>query len=96
MSEITHVILELDNPIEEKYWEDEDWSNEYYGVGRRLIHCCECKHKPKRNIDDDDRNGFNLEFPDERCPCQCDDPWYSWMPDDNWYCGNGERKTDDE
>ena len=95
MSEITHVIVELASHIEEKYWEDEVWCNEYYGVGRRLIHCCECKHKPKRNYDDD-RDGFNLEFPDERCPCQCSDPWYSWMPDDNWYCVNGERKTDDE
>lgn len=95
MSEITHVIVELDNPIEEKYWEDEVWSNEYYGVGRRLIHCRECGHRPKEIVKGAGA-GLNLEFPDESCPCQCDDPWYNWMPDDNWYCGNGERKTDDE
>ena len=94
MSEITHVIVELDNPIEEKYWEDEVWSNEYYGVGRRLIHCRECKHKAMR-MDEDGGDGFNIIFPDSKCPCKCDgDEWYNWMPDDNWYCGNGERKEE--
>lgn len=59
-----------------------------------LIRCKDCKHRPIKSEEDDYRNGVNLEFPDERCPCQCEDTWYSWMPDDNWHCGNGERKEE--
>ena len=58
-----------------------------------LIHCKDCKHRPILD-GDDEREGFNLVFPTERCPCQCADPWYNWMPKDNWYCGNAERKTE--
>ena len=54
-----------------------------------LIRCKHCIHKP--TITGDEGNGFDFEFPDERCPCQCDDPWYNWMPADDWFCGNGER-----
>ena len=54
-----------------------------------LIRCKDCKHRP---IGGHEYN-HTLIFPDERCPCNCfDDNWYSWMPDDNWFCGNGERK----
>lgn len=42
---ITHVIVKLDAPIEEKYWQDDDiFSNEYYGFGKPLIRCKDCKH----------------------------------------------------
>ncbi len=42
----THVIVKLDLPIEEKYWEDDDvFSNEYYGIGKPLILCKDCTHK---------------------------------------------------
>ena len=53
----------------------------------RLVRCKDCKHRP-------DGTGANhdLEFPDDRCPCQCEDFWYSWKPDNNWFCGNGERR----
>ena len=43
---ITHVIVELYFPIEEKYWEDDDvFADEYYGYGKRLINCRDCKHR---------------------------------------------------
>lgn len=58
-----------------------------------LIRCKDCKHRPKRT-GNDDQEGYNLEFPDSVCPCQCDDPWYNWMPYDNWYCGYGVRKEE--
>ena len=32
-------------------------------------------------------------FPDDKCPCQCDDYYYSWLPDPDWFCANGERRT---
>lgn len=59
-----------------------------------LVRCKNCKHRPKKNEDEDEEYdgwGFGLSFPDRRCPCQCDDGWYNWMPPDDWFCGNGER-----
>lgn len=65
---------------------------------KELVMCKDCKHRPK--IDEEDvenytASGFSLEFPDDfECPCRCEDPYYSWMPKDDWYCGNGERKEE--
>ena len=51
-----------------------------------VVRCKECKHRPKHD-------GPNrLIFPDEICPCQCDDWYYNWMPSDDWFCADGERK----
>lgn len=58
-----------------------------------VVRCKDCKHRPKRLEEGEDK-GFNLDFPDYECPCQCEDGWYNWMPDDNWFCGNGERKKE--
>ena len=55
----------------------------------QVIRCKDCKHRPSGTNRDD------LEFPDDKCPCKCEDYWYSWKPLDNWFCGNGERKDDD-
>ena len=57
-----------------------------------VVRCKDCKHRPKRT--GDEGNGFDFEFPDERCPCQCEDGWYNRMPKGDWFCGNGERKED--
>ena len=62
----------------------------------KVVRCKYCKHRP---IDTGGHNyGQDLLFPDEDnvCPCQCGDPWYSWMPGDDWFCANGERKDDGE
>ena len=57
-----------------------------------LVRCKDCQHRPTGTGANHD-----LEFPDCECPCQCEeDYWYSWMPDDDWYCANGERREDDE
>ena len=56
---------------------------------QELDRCKNCRHRPKRERED--ATGFALEFPDNQCPCQCDDGWYSWYPPDNWYCPIGER-----
>ncbi len=63
----------------------------YQNMGE-LIRCKDCKHRP--TINGEYKNGFSLEFPTTKCPCQCDDGYYSWMPKDDWYCGNGERKEE--
>ena len=54
-----------------------------------IIMCKDCKHRPTGETRDD------LEFPDDICPCQCEDYWYNWKPADEWYCANGERRTDE-
>jgi hypothetical protein len=58
-----------------------------------VARCKDCKHRPIKP--NDYENGFDLEFPDNKCPCQNgDDGWYSWYPADNWYCAEGERRTE--
>ena len=60
-----------------------------------LVRCKECKHRPIKEDADGKDYGFNLIEPtegDERCPCLVSDGWYSWMPNDNFYCGFGERE----
>lgn len=54
-----------------------------------IVRCKDCKHKPSG-----DGVNHRITFPDERCPCQCDDSWYSWLPDDDWFCGNAERREE--
>ena len=55
-----------------------------------LIRCKDCKHRPKKP--DYYEDGFDLEFPDGICPCQCEDGYYSWYPQDDWYCADGKRR----
>lgn len=60
-----------------------------------IIHCRDCKHRPVTNDSyDEQHSGFNIEFPDYRCPCQCDDPYYNRLPDSDWFCGNAERREE--
>lgn len=61
----------------------------------RVVRCKDCKHRPERCEESDEYDmDSDLEFPDEVCPCQCYDYYYSWMPKDNWFCANGERKEE--
>lgn len=58
-----------------------------------VVRCKDCKHRPIDNRDrDNDLTGFAIEFPDTYCPCQCEDGWYNWYPDDDWFCADGERR----
>ena len=57
-----------------------------------LIHCKDCKHRPKS---DAKTTGFDVEFPDHVCPCQCEDGYYNWIPGDDFYCARAERRTDE-
>lgn len=66
-------------------------------VQSEIIYCKDCKHRPKKSADYDDDSwdrGFNIEFPDYRCPCQCEDGYYNRFPEDDWFCGNGDRKEE--
>ena len=73
-----------------KFKEDKMEGHSIVETVGELIRCKYCTHKPA--ITGNKGNGFDIEFPDEKCPCQCDDGWYNWMPADDWFCGNAERK----
>lgn len=91
-------LIDADKLMENKFKNDISY-NAFCNLVKRqpsidavpVIRCKDCKHRPKR-LEEGKGEGFNLEFPDYKCPCQCDDGWYNWMPDDNWFCGYAERK----
>ena len=61
-------------------------------VQPELIRCKDCKHRPiATRADEGVLWGFSVEFPDERCPLQCEDGWYNHYPKDVFYCANAER-----
>ncbi len=58
-----------------------------------VVLCKDCKHRPKEPNWKTYESGFDIEFPEgSKCPCQCEDGWYSWYPADHWFCANGEAK----
>lgn len=74
------------------------YSCEFKGIREvcELVRCKECRHRPIKENADGENYGFNIIEPnngDERCPCLVSDGWYSWIPDDDFYCGYGERRS---
>lgn len=58
-----------------------------------VVRCKDCKHRPTATeADKNIYTGFSVEFPDGICPCQCEDGWYNWYPEDDFYCGKAERR----
>ena len=53
-----------------------------------VVRCKECKYKPHW---DEKTESAVFPIPD-RCPCECDDYFYSWVPNDDWFCKDGKRK----
>ena len=94
----SRALEEWENPImiQLNSIDDEiDFKPPVKKTGRELVEvvrCKDCKHRPVKP--DDYETGFDLEFPDSKCPCKCDDGYYSWYPNDNWFCAGGERKAD--
>ena len=59
-----------------------------------VTHCKDCVYRPYYEPSDS-KSVSDLVFPDYRfnpCPCRVEDVWYSWMPDDDWFCAYGKRK----
>ena len=58
-----------------------------------VVRCKDCKHRPKEPNFETYESGFDLEFPEgSKCPCRCcGDEWYSWYPEDDWFCADGEK-----
>lgn len=86
-----------ESPIPEIRWFDfglmkaQEILSELPSAQPDIIRCKDCKHRP---FDSEDTQGFGVEFPDEKCPCQCEDGWYNWRPNNEWFCANAERRTD--
>lgn len=56
-----------------------------------VVRCKDCIHRP--NGDPDEHDVQPPKENDYKCPCLCeDDNWYSWIPADDWFCGNGETE----
>lgn len=79
------------------------------GIKGKLIRCKDCKHRPGfRYYDDGNRyvegpryqetlkNGLTVTFEDETCPCVNGwDSYFSYVPKDDWFCANGERRENE-
>jgi hypothetical protein len=62
-----------------------------------VVRCKDCKYKP--TAPDGITAGFWVEFPDRLdnpCPCQSVDAEYSWVPDDDFFCGHGVKEEEDD
>lgn len=65
--------------------------------------CTKCNWKWEGEQEEAIRVPFNpdgydsIEFPEgSKCPCRCSgDEWYSWYPDDDWYCADGEKRNEE-
>jgi hypothetical protein len=59
-----------------------------------VVRCKDCKHRPKEPNYKTYESGFDIEFPEgSKCPCRCSgDGFYSWYPEDDWFCADGERQ----
>lgn len=81
----------IDHGKELRYQSAEQMAKVYDELpGIDIIRCKDCKHKP--HIEGEFESGFDIEFPDGKCQCQCEDGWYNWIPKDDWFCANAERK----
>jgi hypothetical protein len=56
-----------------------------------LVRCKDCKHRGKKI-----EYGFVAYAYESVCPLCCDDdPYYSILKDDDFFCAYGERRSDD-
>lgn len=63
----------------------------------QVVRCRDCKYKP--TAPDGITYGLRVEFPDKwsnRCPCLCEDGWYSWVPDGDFFCAYGAKMDKEE
>lgn len=56
-----------------------------------VVRCKDCRHRP---FIDEDGCVWAPSWDDETCPCLCEDCYYNWMPDEDFFCGKGERRND--
>ena len=67
-------------------------SKQPYADVEPVVRCRDCKYKP--TAPEGITVGFQVEFPDKPnnpCPCNCGDGWYSEKPSDNFFCAYGAK-----
>ena len=79
------MLLGMITAIAGKHWDD--MLNCKQAEVAPVVRCKDCVHAP---FPGEDNEGFLVEFPDEICPCHCDDGWYSWRPAPTFFCARGE------
>ena len=60
----------------------------------KVVRCKNCKHRPevKKYVMFGKEEEYYV-FPEgSKCPCQISDNYYSWNPDDDFFCADGEEK----
>lgn len=77
---------------------DEIMEEEIADRPQELVRCKNCKYRPELKLYSDKRGNFTaVKFPEEsKCPCQCEDFFYSWYPSDDWFCANGKPKEEND
>lgn len=73
--------------------------NELLKERPKITRCKDCKHRPE--VKKYTRFGREEEyyvFPEgSKCPCQnTNDDYFSWNPEDNWFCADGEPRDGDQ
>lgn len=87
------VIVDKEELLKALQYDREQYQKGYEDRDLEIVRCKDCKHRPKKPDWETYEDGGDIEFPDEKCPCQCSsDRYYSWYPDDDWFCAEGERR----
>lgn len=94
MAEVKMVVdVDKGELIRALQYDRDQYYKGYADRDNEIIRCIDCKHRPIAT--EGKAYGKYLEFPDEDvCPCNVGDPWYSWMPEDDFFCGKGERREE--
>ena len=79
-------------------YDREQYQKGYDDRDKAIVRCKDCKHRPKEPNFKTFENGFDIEFPEgSKCPCKCSgDEYYSWYPEDDWFCADGKKRNDDD
>ena len=84
---IMHVGVNVDKDelLKALAYDRNQYQKGYEDRDAEIVRCKDCKHKVD-TVDD-----YNYE---SECPCHCSgDRYYSWVPDDDWFCPRGERRS---
>lgn len=82
------VDVDKDELLKALAYDRDQYQKGYNDRDREIVRCKDCLHMPHLHPYE---HGCDIVFPDEVCPCRNDDSFYSWCPDDDWFCPRGER-----
>ena len=78
------VNVDRDELLKALQYDRGQYQKGYTDRDSEIVRCKDCKHKVD-TVDDYDY--------ESKCPCYCSgDPFYSWVPDDDWFCADGKKR----